>query len=1249
MTLDEVIDRVLEPSTLVPEREQAAVTVAPRRRTFHQADSLNDAIDRVLASSYEPGPPPTPAVAPTPPSSPPPPEPGFFDRLLEPMKTWPPVQPHEFTPLQQEVPEQGGPPPPDRRKELLQLLENWTIGPFVEAGKLLRGPSRFEPPAHTLTPDQEALRREAGPPKSPYEMTNEELEEVVSKLLPSAMIGAGGHIAGGPRFGGSPTPRPAFMGGKGYTPSQPTTTKTPPPPPPGTRPPSEFDISPAPPIPPPPTPKPTFQGKTYADRQANASQVLDIPQSELKAQVRKLMTSKEAETGDEALAIIAARVKPPAPPQATISESRPVTPPAGEVPAVPPPAAQTPVSAVTPKVVPAPQPRFEMSEEIAALKTSAPLVNPKNRTRVIDTGTKRMKKLEGIMNREIPDFVGQQKITLKDEANRPYLNVLAQLETDGNAKLGVFKDAGTTSLGPWSISKDVRGKHGLSDTASLPEQAAVVEKLVSQFRKQYGDDMAAVTTAYWRPESAKHVFGAGTPKAKAPVIAGGGPTGAQVIAEAERTAGYSQLIEPRLQSRIHKEITEAITDYFVQEKIPFDPAKGRINVQFAEFLETDKVNFERLDRVLQMKGLTRQALKEAYKEGASAAGSDLQPLSVAIRKLEQLDGTAPPDPTRTNTLNLLKRLDNIRRGQQTGQIATLVRNIESQGWRVMEESMSEAVNTIMAKVMKPDSAAAQRGIGEAALGPIRHLGSPRKSYVLAQKIIKPFPKEEAKLFGTYQSDLPTVPEAGPVTGAADRALRVAEKVSSTILTPQRAQEFTFRSAAFLDYVQQGLKDPASYPKRFSPVKKQMLMTTPLEQLNPATIPKNIIEKAVQHASEMTFAADPKTKLGQFFVGAVKELPFIGTGPVPYPRFIANGIQHQIDFGPAGFLKLVGPGEKAQLQRAKLSAGDYRTISKAVVGTAELYAAWEFVNSKYAGEHWYHIKPYPDDPDPEKRAKRWDMRAFGPLVTPVFVASVIKKATKGELTELSTKDIVSGVLGGTIRAGVGLYVVDKALDELRAVSGQSGASSSKWRIVKEYLGEMTSGYLTPWNTVKDVVSAYDAEQAKLRFKREEPFMGPIKDTLPGVSKGLPELESPTQTATPTREAPLKRQLLGISETSYNAVQQELAKHGFDYREILPSQGHPEADQAMAKFMGPIVEHGIGALVQTPGYQAMTYSQQSAILTEALKRVRAMSSTPSKKTLRPEVVLELYLKTLPKHIRRLIVESPTYQQLLKAIGD
>lgn len=108
----------------------------------------------------------------------------------------------------------------------------------------------------------------------------------------------------------------------------------------------------------------------------------------------------------------------------------------------------------------------------------------------------------------------------------------------------------------------------------------------------------------------------------------------------------------------------------------------------------------------------------------------------------------------------------------------------------------------------------------------------------------------------------------------------------------------------------------------------------------------------------------------------------------------NALKFNFEFSPLGFLRLLSPQ-----QRAAIAQGNTQVLSRGVLGSAMLGAAYQFRNSEYAGEKWYEAR-LPDS-----------------------------RSLEGRLESFATKDIALGLLGMNLRAGTGLYAMDRILHGL----------------------------------------------------------------------------------------------------------------------------------------------------------------------------------------------------------------------------
>ena len=99
---------------------------------------------------------------------------------------------------------------------------------------------------------------------------------------------------------------------------------------------------------------------------------------------------------------------------------------------------------------------------------------------------------------------------------------------------------------------------------------------------------------------------------------------------------------------------------------------------------------------------------------------------------------------------------------------------------------------------------------------------------------------------------------------------------------------------------------------------------------------------------------------------------------------------------------------------------------------------------------------------------------------MIVADMIVKYNNGELDKLKGKDFIDGFTGAQFRAGAASYTVDKFYEVIGAEGGiESIGTERLGEIIGGYVGEVTSGFITPARIVKDVVVSLDEEEAIVR--------------------------------------------------------------------------------------------------------------------------------------------------------------------------
>jgi len=170
-----------------------------------------------------------------------------------------------------------------------------------------------------------------------------------------------------------------------------------------------------------------------------------------------------------------------------------------------------------------------------------------------------------------------------------------------------------------------------------------------------------------------------------------------------------------------------------------------------------------------------------------------------------------------------------------------------------------------------------------------------------------------------------------------------------------------------------------------------------------------------------------------------------------------------------------------------------------------------------------------------------------------------------------------------------------------------------------VGELVGGALTPGRIVRDVVAAFDEEEARLKdFNKIEgtgfnerglsKFSNTIARNLPFMSKygGYDELQSPTREGAIIRQDPIGTQLTGIrKEQRRTPIEEELINLGLENYMVVPSSGDKEADFFVKKYMGKYVQDEVSKLIETDRYKNASNIKKRVMMKRRLARFRKIS--------------------------------------------
>ena len=550
------------------------------------------------------------------------------------------------------------------------------------------------------------------------------------------------------------------------------------------------------------------------------------------------------------------------------------------------------------------------------------------------------------------------------------------------------------------------------------------------------------------------------------------------------------------------------------------------------------------------------------------------------------------------------RLNNVRRGLLVTQMATAARNAWSQTYRIagmdtLESAFNAGFQRVTGSRVTADPLANWRHVTEA-------LGKSKEIWPKMAELLEQYPDKRDALLGSYFSDLSTTAaKQGHTFTGTDRAINGLERGVHVLNFFNRTQEFFFRKSVFMGEIDRLLRTRGT----------SLEETVRSNRMD--TITPNDVSGATMKALKLTFAEAPRygTQAANF-IRLVNNSPL--TFLLPFPRFLYNSMKFHFEY-PFAVRHLMNPRQWAEFMR-----GNPEMITKGLIGASMLGAAY-LIREENEGTKWYEITV--DD-------RTIDLRPFNPFSAYLFAADVLKRYKDGTLNTLTAKDVIQGTVGVNFRAGLGLYAIDSMFEQLAGV--QKG-DRSIGDIPKAALGEIVSGLLVPLKTASDLLTSGEAlagndEALWRRQTRGEPFLGPIRRTIPQLARGLPPSFAPTKPrpigAETEPTAPAIRQLTGffIGERK-NYIERELDRLQFTYQEVLRPEGIPEFDNLIAREMGRMAEERLGQFIRSAGYRMRSERAKGAALADRLKRVRAVARAAVLRE-HPEFKEERGLRRLPR---------------------
>ena len=667
--------------------------------------------------------------------------------------------------------------------------------------------------------------------------------------------------------------------------------------------------------------------------------------------------------------------------------------------------------------------------------------------------------------------------------------------------------------------------------------------------------------------------------------------------------------------------------------------------QISDLLYTGRLTNDFIETVLKKHNITLREFAQFFGATNAQAGRTLQMLSQIQKRLNTISKTASKADEKAflkaldesnnggffqGILSVGRRLDNIRRALMVSQIATAVRNLESQGFKqgisVLQETVEKAFQVVFKSIYP-------KAVIKRVTSPLNTLGgfarifrqfdpfAAKKIKKEVDLILSSFPKEGDALFLRFSSDVSNM--SGKKFSFSP--LRGFEKVADLLNIFNKAQEFITRRAVFQARLNNLiLNAPEHYGNR--------TLKEIIEQGDTKIIRKQDVSDSVAEALDSTFAKNFSKFDGIYdsvaykFIQIVNAVPFTFSLIIPFPRFLMNSLKFHIDFSPIGLLPMLS---KKQLK--KMAEGDFSQISKVAIGTSMLGVAYAMRKQEYAGEKWYEFK-FGD--------RYIDVRPFNPFVAYLYVADLMIRKNEGRLRDLDLKGIASVFAGS--RAGTGLYLIDKLIDI--TTGNKPVKSGEELTIIKSVVGNILSTYLTPMQTALDFMAENNQELAIVRDSRKDPLWGQSKKKI--SPEDLPPIYSSTsieytKDGTPVakrivRESPGYRQITGMSIIPVkNEAEKMLDKNGFLPQEVFRSTGIPELDKAYKMLLAPKIALELSTVVSLPFFKRLDVNTQNYVIKEQLTKYKedVMESLQKDSTIMA-YVLQYKISKIPKDKRKVI---------------
>ena len=365
---------------------------------------------------------------------------------------------------------------------------------------------------------------------------------------------------------------------------------------------------------------------------------------------------------------------------------------------------------------------------------------------------------------------------------------------------------------------------------------------------------------------------------------------------------------------------------------------------------------------------------------------------------------------------------------------------------------------------------------------------------------------------------------------------------------------------------------------------QLLSAEGMKRLGNSLSP-DVIAKAVDDALEFTYAARPKTKMGQqindFMVNNYLTLFY------PFPRFTIKALEYQYNHSPGGVVsgvyRILSSIKKAGQDKKTADLG-YQQLAEGTVGlTTLLGMGYLLTDSEFGsrGSEWYM--------QGDGYGNEFDTRPYFPISPYLYFGEIMHRSDTffGEDRpgkKVSWKELIQAVSGSQLRGAGPTFMIME--DIITYANSKDAANDREFKYavhnLGEYLGEMASGFGQPYFQFGDMYPSYNDWA---REYEKNPEFGTIYDTFfEGVARPfrkrfgkitnklnfdseLPFRRDPRTVNIPENVLPFFKIMFGANLTRVPPPYIiDLSKMGFTYTKFMGKTNNTGLDQKFNHQMG-----------------------------------------------------------------------------------